>query len=68
MEGPSLKPLRLKDNQGCILRLIPGNFVIIFQSLAANFEKVRQISVLQMFPKFLIYFISKPFFLQYSLE
>ena len=38
-EGPFLRPLRSKDNQCWILRLWPRNFVIIFESLAANLEK-----------------------------
>ena len=45
-EGRFLRPLRSRDNQCWILRLRLRNFVIISESLAANLEKVRQISVL----------------------
>ena len=34
------------------MRLGPRNFVISFESLAANLERVRQTSVGQMVPKF----------------
>ena len=49
---PFLRPLRSKDNRCWILRLRPRNFVIIFESLAANLKKVRQTSVWQTVPKF----------------
>ena len=49
---PFLRPLRLKNNRDWILRLRRWNFVISSESLAANFEKVRQTFVWQTVPNF----------------
>ena len=52
LSEPFLRPLRSKTIQCWILRLQLWNFTIISESLAANLEKVRQMSVWQTVPKF----------------